>query len=179
MASVTNIYARALADVIVDKRLDANQAVKELRGMVALFETSSDLRKIWEMPSIAAEQKRKVLDAIVAREGFSKQLRNFIAVLIDHRRTAFLPDIARQVEVELNERLGFAEAEVTSVRELTDAEKRTLEAQVERLTGKRVRARYAQDASLLGGAVVKVGSTIYDGSVKGQLEKIREQLSSS
>ena len=72
MASVKNIYARALADVIVDKRIDANQAVKELRGMVALFETSSDLRKIWETPSIAAEQKRKVLDAIVAREAFSK-----------------------------------------------------------------------------------------------------------
>ena len=118
------------------------------------------------------------LDAIVAREGLSKPVRNFVAVLIDHRRTAFLPDIARQVEVELNERLGFAEAQVTSVRDLTEGEKRTLEGQVEKLTGKRVRARYAQDASLLGGAVVKVGSTIYDGSVKGQLAKIRETLSS-
>ena len=178
MASVTNIYARALADVVVDKRIDANQAVKELRAVVALLEASPDLRKVWETPSIAAEQKRKVLDAIVAREGLSKPVRNFVAVLIDHRRTAFLPDIARQVEVELNERLGFAEAQVTSVRELTDGEKRTLEGQVEKLTGKRVRARYAQDASLLGGAVVKVGSTIYDGSVKGQLAKIRETLSS-
>ena len=178
MASVTNIYARALADVVVDKRIDANQAVKELRAVVALLEASPDLRKVWETPSIAAEQKRNVLDAIVAREGLSKPVRNFVAVLIDHRRTAFLPDIARQVEVELNERLGFAEAQVTSVRELTDGEKRTLEGQVEKLTGKRVRARYAQDASLLGGAVVKVGSTIYDGSVKGQLAKIRETLSS-
>ena len=120
MASVTNIYARAFADVVVDKQIDANQAVKELRAVIALLEASPDLRKVWEAPSIAAEQKRKVLDVIVGREGLSKPVRNFVAVLIDHRRTAFLPDIARQVEVELNERLGFAEAEVTSVRELSD-----------------------------------------------------------
>jgi len=178
MASVTNTYARAFADVIVARRLDANQALKELRAMVALLDVSEDLRKVLETPSIPAERKRAVLDAIVAREGFSKPVRNFMAVLIDHRRTPFLADIARQVEVEMNERLGFAEAEVTSARELSDAEKRTLEAQVEKLSGKRVRARYAQDASLLGGAIVKVGSTIYDGSVKGQLGKIREMLSS-
>jgi F-type H+-transporting ATPase subunit delta len=178
MASVINIYARAFADVIVDRRLDANQALKELRAVVALLDASPDLRKVWETPSILAEQKRAVLDAIVAREGFSKPVRNFVAVLIDHRRTAFLPDITRQVEVEMNERLGFAEAEVTSARELSDAEKRAIETQAEKLSGKRVRARYTQDASLLGGAIVKMGSTIYDGSVKGQLEKIREQLSS-
>jgi F-type H+-transporting ATPase subunit delta len=178
MASVTNTYARAFADVIVARRLDANQALKELRAMVALLDVSEDLRKVLETPSIPAERKRAVLDAIVAREGFSKPVRNFMAVLIDHRRTPFLADIARQVEVEMNERLGFAEAEVTSARELSDAEKRTLEAQVEKLSGKRVRARYAQDASLLGGAIVRVGSTIYDGSVKGQLGKIRETLSS-
>jgi F-type H+-transporting ATPase subunit delta len=65
---------------------------------------------------------------------------------------------------------------VSSARQLSDAEKKMLEAEIIRLTGKKVRARYAQDASLLGGAVVQVGSTIYDGSVKGQLEKIRQQL---
>jgi F-type H+-transporting ATPase subunit delta len=177
MASVTNIYARAFADVIVKGRLDANQALKELHAMVALLDSSIDLRKVLETPSIPAEQKRKVLDAIVAREGFSRPVRNFLAVLIDHRRTAFLSEITRQVDVEMNERLGFAEAEIISARELNDAEKRTIETQAEKLSGKRVRARYAQDASLLGGAVVRMGSTIYDGSVKGQLERMRETLS--
>ena len=123
MASVTNTYARAFADVIVARRLDANQALKELRAMVALLDVSEDLRKVLETPSIPAERKRAVLDAIVAREGFSKPVRNFMAVLIDHRRTPFLADIARQVEVEMNERLGFAEAEVTSARELSDAKR--------------------------------------------------------
>ena len=88
----------------------------------------------------------------------------------------FLEPIVAQLEKELDARLGFAEAQITSARALGDAEKREFETQVEKLTGKKVRARYEQDASLLGGAVVQVGSTIYDGSVKGQLEKIREQL---
>ncbi len=72
--------------------------------------------------------------------------------------------------------MGFAEAEVTSFRDLSEAEKRLLEAQLGKLTGKNVRARYSRDAAILGGAIVRVGSTIYDGSVLGQLEKVRDQI---
>jgi len=104
-------------------------------------------------------------------------LRNFIAVLIDHRRVAALPEIARQFELELNERLGLADAEVTSARELSEAEKHALEVRVGQVTGKKIRARYITDSKVLGGAVVKVGSTIYDGSIRGQLEKLKEALS--
>ena len=135
------------------------------------------MRRIWENPAVPAEQKRKLLDAIVQREGIDKQVRNLVAVLIDHRRVPFLPRIIEQLEKELDARLGFAEAQILSARELADAEKRALEAQIEKTTGKKVRARYGLDASLLGGAVVRVGSTIYDGSVKGQLERIREAIS--
>jgi F-type H+-transporting ATPase subunit delta len=98
-------------------------------------------------------------------------------VLIDHRRVRFLAPIIAQLEKELDARLGFAEAQITSAHELGDAEKRDFEVQVGKLTGKKVRARYGKDASLLGGAVVRLGSTIYDGSVKGQLERIREEIS--
>ena len=101
-----------------------------------------------------------------------------VAVLIDHRRIHFLDSIIEQLEKEIDARLGFAEAEITSARQLGDAEKHEFEAQVERLTGKKVRAHYQQDASLLGGAVLRLGSTIYDGSVKGQLERIKEAISS-
>ena len=98
--------------------------------------------------------------------------------MIDHRRVQFLPRIIEQLEKELDARMGFAEAQILSARELGDAEKRALETQVANVTGKKVRASYGLDASLLGGAIVRVGSTIYDGSVKGQLEKIREAISS-
>jgi F-type H+-transporting ATPase subunit delta len=97
---------------------------------------------------------------------------------MDHRRLPFLSRIIEQLEKELDARLGFAEAQVSSARELGDAEKRTLETQIEKATSKKVRASYELDPSLLGGAVVRIGSTIYDGSVKGQLERIKEAISS-
>jgi len=95
---------------------------------------------------------------------------------MDHRRIAFLSAIVKEFEQEMDRRLGFAEAEVISARELGESERRALEAQVEKLSGKKVRPRYSRDESLRGGAVVKLGSTIYDGSVKGRLERLREQL---
>ena len=177
MASVASMYARAFADVVFDAHLDADRSIAELRAIASLLNESVDLRRVWENPAIPAEQKRRVLDVIAQRDAISKQVRNLVAVLIDHRRVHFLEPIVVQLEKELDARMGFAEAQITSARALGDAEKREFEAQVEKLTGKKVRARYGQDPSLLGGAVVRVGSTIYDGSVKGQLERIRTEIS--
>jgi F-type H+-transporting ATPase subunit delta len=178
MASVASTYARAFADVVVSAHLDANRALGGLYRILDLLRESEDLRRVWENPAVPADQKRKLLDAIVEREGIEHQVRNLVAVLIDHRRVQFLARIVEQLKRELDARMGFAEAQITSARELDDAEKRALESQIEKATGKKVRAHFGLDASLLGGAVVRVGSTIYDGSVKGQLEKIREAISS-
>jgi F-type H+-transporting ATPase subunit delta len=177
MASVASTYARAFADVVLSAHLNADRCIAELRTISGLLAESSELRRVWENPAIPAEQKRRVLDVIAERDGISIQVRNLVAVLIDHRRIHFLDPVILHLEKELDARLGFAEAEITSARELGAAEKREFEAQVGKLTGKKVRARYGQDVSLLGGAVVRVGSTIYDGSVKGQLQRIREEIS--
>jgi F-type H+-transporting ATPase subunit delta len=178
VASIASTYARAFADVVLDAHLDANRAIGGLRSIVELLAESTALRRVWENPAVPADQKRKLLDAIGQREGIERHVRNLVAVLIDHRRIQFLKRITEQLEKELDARLGFAEAQVTSARELDDAEKRALEAQIEKVTGKKVRAHFGLDASLLGGASVRVGSTIYDGSVKGQLERIKEAISS-
>lgn len=178
MATVTSTYARALADVIFDKHLDPGNTLKEAQSLADLVSNSQQLREVWEAPSIPADQKRALLDAIVAREGISRPVRNFMAVLMDHRRIKFLDPIVKEFGQELNRRLGFTEAQIISARELRQPERSAIEAQVEKLTGHKVRAQYAQDGSILGGAIVKIGSTIYDGSVKGQLERIREAISS-
>jgi F-type H+-transporting ATPase subunit delta len=178
MASVTSTYARAFADVVFDAHLDAARALGALRQIATLLNESVELRRVWENPAVPADQKRKLLDAIVQRNGIEKPVRNLVAVLMDHRRLPFLSRIIEQLEKELDARLGFAEAQVSSARELGDAEKRTLETQIEKATSKKVRASYELDPSLLGGAVVRIGSTIYDGSVKGQLERIKEAISS-
>jgi F-type H+-transporting ATPase subunit delta len=178
MASVVGIYGRAFADVVMktSSRLDPAGALQELRTIEALLKESDALRRVLENPSIPGDRKRAVLDAITKRLGTTRQVRNFLAVLIDHRRLPLFSEILKQLEQELNDRLGFAEAQVSTARPLSDIEKKMVEAEITRLTGKKVRARYEQNVSLLGGAVVQVGSTIYDGSVDGQLNRIREQL---
>lgn len=178
MASVTNTYARAFADVVFDRHLDPAKTLQEAQSLAQLAAGSLQLREVWEAPSIPAEQKRALLDAIISRTGFSRPVRNFVAVLMDHRRIKSLGPIVKEFEQELNRRMGFVEARITSARELAEPERSALEAQVAKLTGLKVRALYEQDGSILGGAIVKVGSTIYDGSVKGQLERIREAISS-
>ena len=148
-----------------------------MQAIVDAVEENDDLRRVWESPAILPEQKRAVLDGIAAQINALKPIRNFMAVVIDHRRIGMLKDIARQFEVELDKELGFTEVEVSSARPLSPGEKRAVETRVENMTGKKVRARYVTDAELLGGVVVRAGSTIYDGSVRGQLEKMRVDLS--
>src|SRR4030088_2366196 len=177
MASVTNTYARAFADAVFDGHHDPDKTLREAQAVADLVAGSKELRAVWEAPSITAEQKRAVLDALVARQGISRVVRNFVAVVIDHRRVHFLGPIVKQFEQELNQRLGFTEAEIISARELNQSDRGVLEARMEKMTGKKVRAHYALDECILGGAVVKIGSTIYDGSVNGQLERIRQALS--
>jgi len=177
MAAIASRYARALVEVILEQKVDSDIARQQLKSIAEAVRDSIELRRVWESPAIVPEQKRAVLDAIAKQIAAVKPVRNFMAVLIDHRRIRMLDDIVRQFETELDAQLGFAEVEVTSARVLTPGEKRELETRVERMSGKKVRARYVTAPQLLGGVTVKVGSTIYDGSVRGQLEKMRQELS--
>ncbi|HUN87578.1 MAG TPA: ATP synthase F1 subunit delta [Terriglobales bacterium] len=179
MAAVTSRYARAFTDAVFHLKLDSTKVVQELHAVLVLSQQNPELQRVWENPSIPAGQKRSLLDAIAGRLGLLKQVRNFLAVLIDHHRMDMLPEIVKQFEQELHERMGYAEAEIVSARELAEQQRRELELQISQLTGKRVLASYSIDPKLLGGAMVRVGSTIYDGSVRGQLQKMKEQLVNS
>ena len=179
MATVINTYARAFADVVMDQRLDPAKTLAEAQQISGLVQDNKALREVWENPSIPADQKRAVLDAIVKRAGISRSVRNFIAVLIDKGRVKFLTEIVAQFALELNQRLGFAEAEITTVRDLSADERGEFERDLARVTGKKIKAKYFENREILGGAIARVGSTVFDGSVKGQLERIRRQLAVS
>ena len=176
MSVIARRYARALADVVFSAKLDASKTIHDLQEMEQLIRSSSDLRSVWESPSVPAEQKLRLLDSIAAKSIMARQVRNFVGILIEKRRIPQMREIIAQVQSELNERMGFAEAEVSSARTLGEDERKTLEANIAKVSGKTIRAIFSQDKNLLGGAVVKVGSTIYDGSVRGQLQKIRMQI---
>lgn len=179
MATVVSTYARAFADVVTANKLDAAKTLAEAQQMAAMVKESKPLREVWENPSIPAEQKRAVLDAIAKRAGLSRPVRNFVAVLIDKGRVKFLDEIVAQFAQELNQRLGFAEAQIISARDLSATERSLLERDLAAVTGKKIKATYSEDGAILGGAIARVGSTVFDGSVKGQLERIRRQLVSS
>jgi F-type H+-transporting ATPase subunit delta len=179
MAAMAGRYARAFADVVEKQKIDPEKAMRELDEMAALVAQSAALRNVLLNPAVEHKQKLALLDAIVKRIGAAKLLRNFVAVLIDHKRIHQMGDIAALFKQELDERMGIAQARVSSFRALSETEKQSLERRLTAVTGKTVRATYAEDPSLLGGALVRVGSTIYDGSVRGQLQRIKDQITES
>jgi F-type H+-transporting ATPase subunit delta len=176
MAAVKSRYARALVDVVFDKKMVPGRVREQLQSVLDTLNNSIELRRVWENPSVPTEQKTRLLDAIGAQLGLDAIVRNFIAVLIRHQRIGMLGQIVDQFESEINTRLGIAEAEITSARQLGTEEREAMESQIARMTGKQVRAKYATNGALLGGAVVRVGSTVYDGSVRGQIDKLKEVL---
>lgn len=177
MKALAGRYAAALADVAL-ARGTAEAARRELAAFVALYRESADLRNFLATPAIARANKQAVIEKLAARIGASVIVRNFLFVLADHRRSQELPEILQAYEAELRARQGVAEAQVTSVVELSDAEKDELTRVLAHLTGKKIEARYHVDPALLGGATVRIGTTIYDGSVRGQLDRMRERLGS-
>ena len=175
MSAVAERYAAALADVAVGRK-NSETIKRNLAAFVEAFSSVADLRNALESPALNAEVKRKVIAEVAGKMGLDVAVRNFIYLVVDHRRTEILPEMEEAFLSELNERLGIVEAEVTSAHELNDDEKRQLRTVLEQRTGKKVEARFQIDGALLGGAIVRLGSTIYDGSVRDQLKRLREQL---
>ena len=176
MASHIAQYARALADVIFEAHLNPKEAELQLGDFAAAWRESRELRDFLLDPSFPVDQKVSVLDKMNAKLQMGQQVRNFIAVLIRNRRIGGFEEMAAEFGREVNRRLGIQEAKVTSARPLDDGERKDLEADIARLTGKQVEAHYSVDKGLIGGVVVQAGSTVYDGSVRGRLNRLREEL---
>jgi F-type H+-transporting ATPase subunit delta len=176
MSAFAARYARALADVVLDSKLDSSNVEQQLNDFAATFAGSKDLREVLLNPSIPTAQRVSILDAVNRRIGCGPKVRNFLAVLISHERLAALSEIVEEFRLEMNRRLSISDAEVVTARPLHDQERARLEREVAELAGTRVKAIFRQDKSLIGGAMVRIGSTIYDGSVRGRLERLKERL---
>jgi F-type H+-transporting ATPase subunit delta len=150
--------------------------VAQLNAFETALRSSIELQNALTTPAVPASRKRAVVGRIAGILQLSQIARNFLFVLVDHRRIASLPEIIHSFELVVDERLGFARAEVSAASELTEAQQTALRSELERLTGKRIRARYAVDGALIGGVVARIGSTVYDGSVRGQLQSLERRL---
>ena len=169
-------YAHALASVAASQKLDTKAAGQQLDDFIETLSGSHELHEVLVNPSISSAQKLKVLDAIAAQIGMFPQVRNFVAVVIDHGRVAELAGMVAEFATVADANAGLAEAEITSAHPLNDADKAQLEAQVSKLAGSRINATYREDKTLLGGAVVRIGSTVYDGSLRAQLVQLKQKL---
>lgn len=175
MKSASRQYANALADIALQQGA-TEPVLKQLGDFGALYAESAELRNVLSTPGLALEAKHAVIQKLAARLGASKIVQNFLFIIADHRRMHELPEIVAAFQEVIHERQGVAEAEVTTAEPMTDAAKAELLKTLERMTGKKIQAKYALEASLLGGAVVRIGDTIYDGSVKNRLKVMRELL---
>jgi F-type H+-transporting ATPase subunit delta len=164
-----------LADIALAQGA-AEPVVKQLTAFAAAFDESAELRNVLANPAVPIEAKHAVLEKVAARIGASKIIRNFLFVVADHRRTHALPEIVATFQEVVRQRQGMAEAEVSSAVELSAAQKKELTQTLTRLTGKRIETRYSLDPALLGGAVVRIGDTVYDGSVRSRLYELRARL---
>ena len=175
MRTVTGEYAAALADVALASGR-AETLRQEVRAAASLAAESAELRNFLASPAIPREGKQALVEKLVARMGASQELRNFLFVLVDHHRTGMIGEIAREFETTLLERMGVVQASVTSARELSAPQKEKLAGRLEGLTGKKIEAQYAVDPALVGGLAVRIGSTVYDGSVRAQLDRLAARL---
>ena len=179
MAALAAPYARALADVITEAHVDAAQVESQLGDFGGAWHESAPLREVFLDPSFSLEEKVAILDKLNTRLQMSGEVRNFIAVLIRHDRLHFFDEIAQEFRREMNRRLGISEVEVTTAHKLDDASRASLEAQIAGLTKSRIAATFQEDPALMGGVIVRLGSTVYDGSIRGRLDRLEQELAAN
>lgn len=176
MPAFVGRYAHAFADVVTAAKLPADAIDQRLTDFLATWEGSPELRTFFVNPAIPASQKIAILDTLNAKLGMQKELRNLLAVLITNDRIAHVAEVAAAYRRILQEQLGIRPAEIVTARELGKDERARLVAEVGKLAGAKIDASFKLDKSILGGTVVRIGSTVYDGSVRGRLERLREAL---
>jgi F-type H+-transporting ATPase subunit delta len=178
LSAVASRYAKALVEVAAapGSASDPSAILSQLRAVGQAIAASPELRIALLSPAVSPSRKRAVVTRVLEPLGLDKQARNFLFVVIDHRRVAELPAIVDAFEALLDERLGYVRADVLSARNLDAAQQGRLEAEISRMTGKKAKLKFSIEPALIAGVVARVGSTVYDGSVRGQLDKLRLKL---
>ena len=173
--TIARRYAIALADVVAGKD-EASTVKAELAAWKQLMAGSDDLQSVFGNPSIAHADKEKVLEGLIAKASPSRITSNFLRVLLQNSRLNDVGEISDRFDAELDTRSGIVAAEVISARPVPDSERAEFQQNLEKLTGKRVDINYSVDQEIIGGIITRIGSTVYDGSVRTKLENLRAEL---
>ncbi|MEK6325720.1 MAG: ATP synthase F1 subunit delta [Acidobacteriota bacterium] len=173
--AIARRYAEALADVAT-ARNQVEQIDNAVRVFAEMMKASRELHEMFASPIVSQTDKLRVLEALIARVRPDQMTANLLRTMLSHYRLHYLAEVYEQFRRELNERKGLIIAEVTTAAEVGRSEQEKLGRTLEQMTGKRVEFKFKTDPSLIGGVVTRIGSVVYDGSVRTQLQEIKEQM---
>ncbi len=168
-------YARALLDVVI-KEGDPAQVASELKALAEIFRGHADLQKALANPAVPMAAKRRLIESLVARTTPSPALGKLLIMLADRDRLTLIPELAEVYSERLLEHQQVVRAEVTTAVPVSADRLAEMEKRIAAATGRKVTMTASVDPSLIGGAVARVGSIVYDGSIATQLAKMKERL---
>jgi F-type H+-transporting ATPase subunit delta len=175
VTTIANRYARALADVIIERR-ETNEVTAELNKFALMMAGHPQLRDVFASPVLPAERKRAVLNELLARMNLRQTTANFLQLLLSNSRLHELDQMLRALSNELDARMNIVSAEITTAREISEQEQAMLRDKLKAATGKDVRLQFRADPAIIGGVVTRIGSLVYDGSIKTQLAQMKQRL---
>lgn len=175
VTTIANRYARALADVILE-RGETDVVAAELDRFARMVGEHKELHDVFASPVVPLDRKQAVLNDLLARVQPHRTTANFLQVLVRNQRLQDITHVNEALARVLDERRGVVAAEVTTARAMDDQEKQMLADRLRAATGKHVRLSFRTDPNIIGGIVTRIGSLVYDGSIKTQLAQMRQQL---
>lgn len=173
--TVARRYASALADVVIERK-EEREVQQEIEEWASMIEANPELKEVFANPTIAYEEKQKVLDALITRTRVRPTTASFLRVLLRNQRLSQLRDVAERFGHVLDERGGVVSATVTTAKPIPEDLKDTLRDTLAAATGRSVRVTFNTDETIIGGLVARIGSTIFDSSVQNRLERLSEEL---
>jgi F-type H+-transporting ATPase subunit delta len=173
--TVARRYALALADVAIERKEEREVQV-EVDFWVSMIESNPQLQEVFVNPTIPYDQKRNVLEELISRTRVRPTTASFLQLLLKNQRLSELREVAERFGHVLDERGGLVAATVITARDMSEESKKALQDTLASATGKIVRLNFTIDEGLIGGLVTHVGSTIFDGSVRSQLERLAVKL---
>jgi len=174
MSVAARRYAKALLDVLYPAKADAG--LEQLKAFATVLSQQPDAKLVFENPTVSTERRKDLLNKIGDALKLDTPVRNFLGILIDRNRLDILNEVVSTYSSLLDEKLGVVQAHVTTSHALNSIQEGEVTAKLQALTGKKVRMHLSVDPTLIGGMIAKVGSTIYDGSIRTQLQTFRNSL---
>ena len=175
LQTIARRYATALADVAIE-RGEAREVQSELDQWAEMIEANPQLKEVFANPTIVYDHKRKVLEDLISRTRVRETTASFLRVLLRNQRLSQLGAVVERFGQVLDERGGMVAAHVTTARPLPEDLRNSLHETLTAATGRKVRLSFETDESIIGGLVARIGSTIFDGSVQSQLDRLANEM---